>query len=93
MSERWPREDADLDDEEDEEEAEVELDLEPRDDLAEHAGGELEIPDDVVVLEGAPSGARRSVAVVAARFNGGVTTALLESALDELDRAGAAQAR
>jgi 6,7-dimethyl-8-ribityllumazine synthase len=87
VSERWPREDADLDGQE----AGGELDLEPRAGLAEHGEGELEIPDDVVVLEGSPDGARRSVAVVAARFNGGVTTALLESALDELDRAGVAR--
>jgi 6,7-dimethyl-8-ribityllumazine synthase len=87
VSERWPRDEAEVD----EEEAEVELDLEPRDDVGEHAGGELEIPDDVVVLEGSPDGVRRSVAVVAARFNGSVTTALLESALDELDRAGVAR--
>ena len=53
-----------------------------------HAGGELDIPGDVEVIEGMPDGARRSIAVVAARFNGEVTNRLLESALDELDRRG-----
>jgi 6,7-dimethyl-8-ribityllumazine synthase len=53
-----------------------------------HAGGELDIPDDVNVLEGVPDGTRRGVAVVAARFNGEITQKLLESALDELDEAG-----
>jgi 6,7-dimethyl-8-ribityllumazine synthase len=55
---------------------------------AEHATGELDLPDDVNVIEGAPDGTRRGVAVVAARFNGEITRALLASALDELDQAG-----
>jgi 6,7-dimethyl-8-ribityllumazine synthase len=53
-----------------------------------HAPGELVVPDDYGVLEGSPNGARRGVAVVVARFNGDVTTRLLESALAELERAG-----
>src|SRR2546423_7978520 len=53
-----------------------------------HAPGELVIPDDYGVLEGSPNGARRGVAVVVARFNGDVTTRLLDSALAELERAG-----
>src|SRR5919204_5135537 len=53
-----------------------------------HAAGELEIPEGYGVLEGTPDGARRAVAVVVARFNGEITSKLLESALDELDRAG-----
>jgi 6,7-dimethyl-8-ribityllumazine synthase len=56
-----------------------------------HAPGELVIPDDYGVLEGSPNGARRGVAVVVARFNGEVTTRLLDSALAELDRAGVAR--
>src|SRR5207244_5716568 len=40
---------------------------------------------------GAPNGARRGVAVVVARFNGEITTQLLTSALDELERAGVAR--
>jgi 6,7-dimethyl-8-ribityllumazine synthase len=56
--------------------------------VAEHAGGELDIPDDVDVLEGEPDGTRRGVAIVAARFNGEITNQLLSSAMDELDRIG-----
>jgi 6,7-dimethyl-8-ribityllumazine synthase len=53
-----------------------------------HAGGELTIPDDVQVLEGTPSGGRRGVAVLVARFNAEITDRLLDAALAELDRAG-----
>ena len=53
-----------------------------------HAPGGLVVPDNYGVLEGSPNGARRGVAVVVARFNGDVTTRLLESALAELERAG-----
>jgi 6,7-dimethyl-8-ribityllumazine synthase len=53
-----------------------------------HADGELEIPDGYAVLEGAPEGARRGVAVVVARFNGEITSKLLTAALEELERAG-----
>ncbi|HEX6715440.1 MAG TPA: 6,7-dimethyl-8-ribityllumazine synthase [Thermoleophilaceae bacterium] len=55
---------------------------------AEHAPGELQIPDDYSVFEGSPNGARRGVAVIVGRFNGEITSRLLESALEELDRAG-----
>ncbi len=55
--------------------------------LAGHAPGELRVPDDVVRLEGNPSGQGRSVGIVVSRFNGDVTNLLLESALAELDRA------
>ena len=54
----------------------------------EHAIGELEIPDGYAVLEGYPDGSRRAVGVVVARFNGGVTSRLLDGALEELDKAG-----
>jgi 6,7-dimethyl-8-ribityllumazine synthase len=54
----------------------------------EHAIGELEIPDGYAVLEGDASGARRAVGVVISRFNGGITSRLLESALKELDDSG-----
>ena len=54
----------------------------------EHAGGELEIPSDLNVIEGDAGGARRGVAIVAARFNGEITTRLLDRALDELDAIG-----
>jgi 6,7-dimethyl-8-ribityllumazine synthase len=53
-----------------------------------HAPGELVIPDDYSVFEGSPDGGRRGVAVVVGRFNGEITSRLLESALEELDRAG-----
>jgi 6,7-dimethyl-8-ribityllumazine synthase len=54
----------------------------------EHAEGELDIPDEVALIEGVADGKRRSVAIVAARFNGEITNRLLQSALDELDDAG-----
>ena len=54
----------------------------------EHAGGELRIPEGYLVLEGEPGGDRRSVGVVVARFNGELTTQLLESALAELEERG-----
>ena len=54
----------------------------------EHAAGELEIPDGYAVLEGEPDGSRRAVGVVVARFNGSVTSRLLERALEQLDEVG-----
>jgi len=54
----------------------------------EHAVGELEIPDGYAVLEGEASGGRRSVGVVVARFNGEITSRLLDRALGELEEAG-----
>jgi 6,7-dimethyl-8-ribityllumazine synthase len=53
-----------------------------------HAEGALEAPEGVQVLEGSPDGGRRAVAVVVSKFNGEVTSRLLTSALDELERAG-----
>jgi 6,7-dimethyl-8-ribityllumazine synthase len=57
----------------------------------EHAEGEFGIPDGYAVLEGAPTGERRSVAIVVSRFNGEITNRLLASALDALEEAGVAQ--
>ena len=54
----------------------------------EHAPGELTVPPGYSVLEGLPAGERRAVGIVVARFNGDVTTRLLESALAELDACG-----
>jgi len=54
----------------------------------EHAAGDLEIPEGYAVLEGDADGSRRAVGVVVARFNGGVTSRLLDRALEELDSAG-----
>ena len=61
---------------------------EPSEEQLQHAYGELDIPDDVNVLEGMPDGTRRGVAIVASRYNGEITTQLLEAALEELDEAG-----
>jgi 6,7-dimethyl-8-ribityllumazine synthase len=101
MSEHWPSQPAKLDEPEKAEGDDEEL---PADEVAEvvveeelpplrapdepHAYGELDIPDDVNVIEGEPDGARRGVAIVAARFNAEITNKLLESALAELDEAG-----
>jgi 6,7-dimethyl-8-ribityllumazine synthase len=57
---------------------------------AEHAGGELRIPAGYTVLEGGPNGNGRSVGVVVARFNGEITSLLLERALDTLADEGVA---
>ena len=53
-----------------------------------HAPGELTVPPGYSVVEGHPSGERRAVGVVVARFNGDVTTRMLEIALDELEALG-----
>jgi 6,7-dimethyl-8-ribityllumazine synthase len=55
--------------------------------LEEHADGEFRVPDGFSVLEGAPTGQRRSVAIVVSRFNADITNRLLQSALDELEEA------
>ena len=46
------------------------------------------MPEGYVVLQGQPDGYRRSVGLVVARFNAGITTRLLQTALDALDEAG-----
>lgn len=56
----------------------------------EHAPGELTVPPGYSVLDGEPVGQHRAVGVVVARFNGDVTTRLLESALAELEACGVA---
>ena len=58
---------------------------------AEHAEGEFRVPDGYGVLEGSPQGGRRAVGIVVSRFNGAVTSKLLEGALAELDEAGVAR--
>ena len=72
----------------DEEELPAEEDELPRLRGAEHAAGALRIPDGYGVIEGEPTGARRSVGIVVARFNGEITGELMARALDELERAG-----
>jgi 6,7-dimethyl-8-ribityllumazine synthase len=57
----------------------------------EHAEGELTIPPHVKVLEGSPNGSRRGVAFVVARFNGEITSKMLESALAEAEASGVAE--
>jgi 6,7-dimethyl-8-ribityllumazine synthase len=57
----------------------------------EHAAGDLHIPDGYAVLEGVAEGGRRAVGIVVARFNGSVTSQLLEGALAELSTAGVSQ--
>jgi 6,7-dimethyl-8-ribityllumazine synthase len=54
----------------------------------EHADGELSVPDGYAVLTGSSDGNRRAVGIVVSRFNGDVTNRLLQSALEELERAG-----
>jgi 6,7-dimethyl-8-ribityllumazine synthase len=53
-----------------------------------HAAGELAIPAGVVVLEGTANGDRRSVAIAVSRFNGEITSKLLDGALEALEEAG-----
>jgi 6,7-dimethyl-8-ribityllumazine synthase len=55
---------------------------------SEHAPGDLTVPPGYAVLEGEARGESRRVGIVISRFNGDVTTALLESALAELDARG-----
>jgi 6,7-dimethyl-8-ribityllumazine synthase len=55
---------------------------------ADHAAGDLKVPEGYGVIQGEPSGTRRSVGLVVGRFNGGLTGELLTRALDELERAG-----
>jgi 6,7-dimethyl-8-ribityllumazine synthase len=55
-----------------------------------HVEGEIDVPPGYTVIEGSPSGHRRSVAVVVSRFNGGLTNRLLAKALDTLMDSGVA---
>jgi 6,7-dimethyl-8-ribityllumazine synthase len=48
-----------------------------------HVEGELQLPEGYRIVEGHPEGGR-AVGIVVSRFNGGITTQLLQSALDEL---------
>jgi 6,7-dimethyl-8-ribityllumazine synthase len=60
---------------------------------AAHVPGEIDIPEGVAVLEGAPSGAERTVGVVVSRFNGEISNRLLGSALGALAEAGVPEER
>ena len=55
-----------------------------------HVEGEIDVPDGYQVIEGSARGARRTVAVVVSRFNGGLTNRLLARALEALEEAGVA---
>jgi len=59
--------------------------------VSEHVEGEFRVPEGYGVLEGKPDGSRRAVGVVVGRFNGAVTSKLLEGALTELEEAGVAR--
>jgi 6,7-dimethyl-8-ribityllumazine synthase len=54
---------------------------------AQHAEGELRVPEGYTVLSGGVDG-RRAVGVVVSRFNGEITNRLLERALEELEEIG-----
>jgi 6,7-dimethyl-8-ribityllumazine synthase len=59
----------------------------------EHAPGELRIPDGIGVYEGSPNGGHRHVGIVVGRFNGDITTRLLDGALAALAEAGVTRER
>jgi 6,7-dimethyl-8-ribityllumazine synthase len=85
----WPEAEAEAEPAEDgDEDVPAEEDELPRLRGSEHAAGDLRIPDGYGVIEGQPTGTRRAVGVVVARFNGELTGELLTRALDELERAG-----
>ena len=54
---------------------------------AQHAEGELRVPDGYQVLSGGVDG-RRAVGIVISRYNGEITNRLLERALAELEEVG-----
>ena len=58
---------------------------------SEHVEGEFRVPEGYGVLEGSPQGGRRAVGIVVSRFNGAVTSKLLDGALAELEEAGVAR--
>jgi 6,7-dimethyl-8-ribityllumazine synthase len=67
---------------------------EPADAVAapsEHAEGDFSVPDGYGILQGKSEGSRRAVGIVVSRFNGAVTSKLLEGALAELETAGVAR--
>ena len=59
----------------------------------EHASGQLRIPQGVGVVKGSANGAHRGIGVVVSRFNGDITTRLLEGALETLTEAGVPKER
>ena len=57
------------------------------DPVAEHAPGRFEVPAGYRVVTGSADGEDRAVGVVVAKFNGEITSRLLERALEELEAA------
>ena len=53
-----------------------------------HAIGRLRMPEGVGVIEGSPNGQRRAVGIVVGRFNGEITSKLLDGAIAALEEAG-----
>jgi 6,7-dimethyl-8-ribityllumazine synthase len=86
MSESWADRNDGRHEDEAPEEPQLEAVSEPP--AAQHAAGDIDIPDDVDVLEGEPGPTRRQLAVVVAKFNSEITTKLLASALDEISDLG-----
>jgi 6,7-dimethyl-8-ribityllumazine synthase len=58
-----------------------------------HAPGELRIPHGVGIVTGSSNGARQTIGVVVSKFNGDITTRLLEGALETLTEAGVPRER
>ena len=65
-------------------------DAAPDGDPVQHSAGEIDVPDGYTVLQGTPTGHRRTVAIVVSRFNGNLTNRMLASAIDALEEAGVA---
>jgi 6,7-dimethyl-8-ribityllumazine synthase len=70
------------------ESAEVIEDAPEAGETVQHVAGEIDVPDGYTVLEGTPSGHRRSVAVVVSRYNGGLTNRMIAVAIETLEEAG-----
>jgi 6,7-dimethyl-8-ribityllumazine synthase len=68
--------------------AEEQPDEEQAEEQPEHAPGRFEVPSGYKVLTGSKGGSGKAVGVVVAKFNGEVTSRLLQRALDELEEAG-----
>jgi 6,7-dimethyl-8-ribityllumazine synthase len=56
-----------------------------------HTATGFRVPDGYATLEGSPNGSSRSVGIVVSRFNGEITTRMLERALATLEEAGVAR--
>jgi 6,7-dimethyl-8-ribityllumazine synthase len=71
-------------------EPEVEPEAEPEP-VAQHAPPGFRVPDGYAILQGAPVGSSRSVGVVVSRFNGEITSRMLDCALETLEDEGVAR--